>query len=576
MASLELSLSESLLLGFCVEEYRQSRSTLFEVFERRLRPFVPLLTQRKSIALERNDIPDDIEWYSLTRIDPIPEPPRENEVGESQSGKLKKFAAMPSPPQYHFLPATSTPFGDDAFFLGRARSCPRSAFIGNDCRDLGRPPGCPDEAMGKGKVVRIFWDASRRSLVELVIDNIYRTCGSVDSMLIERRAIGREQRWLWDFANFLDARYQMPVAPCDYDYLHEDLPWWVFCGCNDVAVYGLSDRLDAEPCETWDWQTACDAVETIVEQGGESGAFKAGRHFARLVGVSEKFDAAFNIVERCNEHVLYGPEVPFDSWFVEQEFSTTDVAHTELLQVIEGVLSLPVICRCQHARDILEHECAKRRRLGPPSGLGLCAEDSEYHLAPWWTDDIGLSFDTRHDYVAKWANAGASAWLAFGDVLATFRETDRATAGKDRPLPPLRTYQLMGNSSLDRVRAALQLTEQELADEANAGQIPEVVVACVVHGIEALTRRLWGNEFPANRDAKRGVVAVLDHKRKFGQSELEKRFAAVALSLYTAYRNPVAHDFDRFRCTWAETRFFVSGMRVLLDISERLAQQGGG
>lgn len=153
------------------------------------------------------------------------------------------------------------------------------------------------------------------------------------------------------------------------------------------------------------------------------------------------------------------------------------------------------------------------------------------------------------------------------------RETDAATAGKDKPLPPLRAYQLKGDSWVDRVRAALQLAERELASEANAGQQPEIVVTCVAHGIEALARRLWASDFATGDDARRSLVAILDHKRKFAKNDLEQRFATLALSLYTAYRKPAIHDPDKFRCTWAEAHFFVSGMRVLFDISERLVQQ---
>lgn len=47
MPAFELSLSESLLLGFCTEEYQRAGPSIFEVFERRFRPFVPL-TQTKT------------------------------------------------------------------------------------------------------------------------------------------------------------------------------------------------------------------------------------------------------------------------------------------------------------------------------------------------------------------------------------------------------------------------------------------------------------------------------------------------------------------------------------------------
>ena len=40
------------------------------------------------------------------------------------------------------------------------------------------------------------------------------------------------------------------------------------------------------------------------------------------------------------------------------------------------------------------------------------------------------------------------------------------------------------------------------------------------------------------------------------------------------YRNPVVHDFEKFGCSFIEARFFVLGMRTLLELSERIQTAG--
>jgi hypothetical protein len=88
------------------------------------------------------------------------------------------------------------------------------------------------------------------------------------------------------------------------------------------------------------------------------------------------------------------------------------------------------------------------------------------------------------------------------------------------------------------------------------------------NAIECLTKRLWSDHFSAEY---RGQLAAVLHGKLQSLSELQRRFAQVALSLHNAYRNPVAHDLDNFRCSVEEARFFVAGVRVMLDLYERIA-----
>lgn len=213
----------------------------------------------------------------------------------------------------------------------------------------------------------------------------------------------------------------------------------------------------------------------------------------------------------------------------------------------------------------------KRQLAGRPSVLAYNRLEQEGGPVPIYGDDDAYECEVRA-YFERWSHASAAAWLAFGDVVGVLREVDLATLGKDCSLPSLRAFQLRADSSSDAVRAAICLAERELADERNSDHQPKNIVASISHGIEALTKRLWAKDFPTDRDGHRGLLTVLGEKQR-SEDALEARLGAVARTLYITYRNPICHDFDAYSCTWADARFFVAGMRLLLDISEQLVQQ---
>jgi len=119
MPPFEVSLSESLLLGLCVEEHARLRASLFSVLERHLRPFVPLLTQTRWVPVSPDDVPSDVEWYVLMPIEQVRETvspenyhdgtldPKVAEINELMRERLRQ---NPLPPtfEYHFLPTNST------------------------------------------------------------------------------------------------------------------------------------------------------------------------------------------------------------------------------------------------------------------------------------------------------------------------------------------------------------------------------------------------------------------------------------------------------------------------------------
>lgn len=578
MSPFELSLSETLLLGFCREEYRTSSTSLFEVFERRLRSFVPLLTQTKFATVHPDMVPDDIKWYVLTEEGPLPEHSEESGSATKIRSRSRGLA-RPASPKYHFVQSDLPSFEDGNFYSGRSPTLPNVAFVRNECKERSRLPGCPENAISHGSILQISWDRSRRSLIELVIDAVHGACPSPCPELIDRRRIPSKERWLWDFAAFLDETWKGPSPPFNFQPLENEIPWWIVQDGSDHRVFGLSDRLDLCVLDAWEPQIILQAIDKIVS-ADETKVFETGSRFAALVRAGESLDDSFEPLEGL---VCWLDPRADDAGSGREDFEDRlhasaghcDNAHSEVLACLESVLKEECIPRCRHAESILKAELAKRQRLGSPGAFALTPlywDGDTYDSVPWYASEgTEAHSDERYEYLARWSGAGAVAWLAFGDVLATLRETDRLARGADRPLPQLRAYQLHGDSSIDRVRAAVELAERELASETNPSQHPEVIVTCVAHGIEALAKRLWQNEFPTDRNAQRSLVAVLDQKKRFA-NELEQRFASVAMSLYTAYRNPAIHELDQFHCTWAEAQFFISGIRVLFDISERLVQ----
>lgn len=575
MPPFEVSLSESLLLGLCVEEHARLQGLLFSALERYLRPFVPLLTQTRWVPVSPDDVPSDVEWYVLTPIEQVRETvspeshhdgtldPKVAEIIERIREDLRQ---NPPPPtfEHHFLPANSTPLEDDAFCLGRSHSWPRSVFLGNICQDSSLP-GCPTDKAAEGTVLRMFWDKSRRSLVELVLDHVQRSCGTSSNELVERRGVPGPERWLWDFANYLEAKLHVPlIAPNFVTPREDDLPWWSFCDEGGERIFGLTDRLDLVEPDGWETDHVCQAIEQVVTANGHDEIFGVGREFARLICACNRFDAEFEILARASD-----PNDPQGDGLEAER--RTDDAHFEVAERCQHVLGLSVVRRCHHASAILAHELSKRRLAGRPSVVAYNRLHQEGGPVPIYGDDDAFESEVRA-YFERWSHASAAAWLAFGDVVGVLREVDRATLGKDRSLPSLRAFQLRADSSSDAVRAAICLAERELADERNPDHQPKNIVASISHGIEALTKRLWAKDFPTDRDGRRGLLTVLSEKQR-SEDALEARFGAVARTLYITYRNPICHDFDAYNCTWADARFFVAGMRLLFDISEQLVQQ---
>ena len=86
-------------------------------------------------------------------------------------------------------------------------------------------------------------------------------------------------------------------------------------------------------------------------------------------------------------------------------------------------------------------------------------------------------------------------------------------------------------------------------------------------GVEGLVARVW----PLETNRENGIGRTLRDKLHATQ-DLERRFAAIANSLWQQYRRPATHEVD-FACSFQEARYFLTGIWALADLAERIEEK---
>ena len=158
-------------------------------------------------------------------------------------------------------------------------------------------------------------------------------------------------------------------------------------------------------------------------------------------------------------------------------------------------------------------------------------------------------------------------WVAFGEILGTIRDLDQDAKEQDAASVTPRAFGAGRDDTPDRTRQLLNHWEHELAHGPSGMGTPEMAIGGLKDSVEALTKRLWKIEFDARyKGSAGGLPSLLMDKLRLGNTMQERRFAQVALSLYKGYRNEVTHDQDGFECSVSEARYFISGVRVLLEL----------
>jgi hypothetical protein len=158
--------------------------------------------------------------------------------------------------------------------------------------------------------------------------------------------------------------------------------------------------------------------------------------------------------------------------------------------------------------------------------------------------------------------------LAIGAVLGTMRDADDQAYAKDRQSATPRMFMLGPEASMDRVKGQVVMTEQLFDERMGRTFSPEQVIIFSQNVIEGLAKDLWGAEF--SQQTRKGELRNTLQEHIRSPDENEQRFARLALTLYDVYRKPAQHNLRAFQCTWEEARFFHSGMRTLVELSDKI------
>lgn len=162
-----------------------------------------------------------------------------------------------------------------------------------------------------------------------------------------------------------------------------------------------------------------------------------------------------------------------------------------------------------------------------------------------------------------------NAWIAVGEILGVLRDLDVPLMQEDsRAVVPRAFVEI--DATDDEIEKHLRKAEEDLSRGAEGDFLPKYVIAAASPVIEGLTKRVWPNAFQSN-----DVIAVASvlHSHLHDQTpEFERRFASIAVTLYTRYRNVAQHEVERVKLSYDEARFFVAGIRTLLNLSKRIAE----
>lgn len=306
-------------------------------------------------------------------------------------------------------------------------------------------------------------------------------------------------------------------------------------------------------CSVDEWQPniqGADSVESIKEfitrliaENEAAQPFEIGCLFGQLVIAFRHLEVGAYRAERGDEIVDILPTETLMGKPVEY-FSTIQF-HEARRRVIEELLKRRDVQYCHHAQSILTNELWRTQSSGTPE------------------------FDVD-GMVAEMKVSLPPIWLAIGSLLEMFSRMDTEAKHVPEAADDSRMFLLRPDSTADRIRGAISQAEETLRSE-KSSRSPESIVTGLAPAIEALAKRAWMTEFPTDRNGRRALVSILDRKRSTG-TDVEKRFARIAQMMYDTYRNPSAHDFDRFQCSWTDARFFVTGVRNLLEISDLLVK----
>jgi len=319
--------------------------------------------------------------------------------------------------------------------------------------------------------------------------------------------------------------------------------------------------------------------------------FEVGREFGRVVGICEDYAARLTRLEKWTVRVAalerkhpFDPEVddgtyPTVQWNAsKKQFETVfdpdvdavdDIEESEWqpaldwilcrehLEVytttLQGVIVSPMVKRSMYARQCLAY-CSMPEMV--------------------WSPQDYVFRSNQRNAIQHANRSRAMLWLAFGELIGFLRDADSLARSAEWTSAAPRSLRELFDASGGKVRNAIREAELALSadtSEDTAARAVEMVANC----IEALAKRICSIQSSRSQQTQNTLMQELMSKQRSG-TEDEQRFASIAITLYKSYRNPVVHEYEKFQCSVTEARFFVLGMRTLLDLSDRISATGKG
>ena len=295
----------------------------------------------------------------------------------------------------------------------------------------------------------------------------------------------------------------------------------------------------------------------LVSHNGVEQLFKTGLPFGILLRLLDEFEEA-----------LPGPggelyDEFFDMETVDDEYEWESLRGlpSTISKFAESMLDKALVRQSQFAasklRQIKDH---------PPRFVKRWTSQTRTDTGTW-VPAPDLYEECVFQALQESKHSQCAAFLAIGEILGALRDADLAAKEVDWGASTPRAFKVFKSDNSDRVRLILHQVERDLSEKTTPTLVPEDCVGRLGNAIECLTKRLWHNEFSTGYN---GELPNVLHGKMQSPSDIERRFASLALTLYKCYRNPSSHDLDAFRCSLEEARFFVASIRVMLDLYEHI------
>lgn len=526
VTDLLISPSEALLLGLCVGEYAcyqkepvsPPRRYFLDVFKLRIEPQIPTFCAIDVGPLDFHQLPDDVDWGS-----------EGNSLGFARSAPNCIYVRAEGEFYYQRAVCPRRSLSD---WIVAALS-PYLSFGLGDYSVVGR-----DEQQF-GPRLQQLWElvSTGRPLERIggeVPDSIYRVIESIvhhnecQHVYDIGRRFGRLVYAIEDFEHFV---WNLEEAK---QYIIGDLAQAEFESREAAAEHAAEAQWKA-----WlDEQLQSRALMSAEARLGTEEAFK------------EEVKRIREVIYQEHLEPLGDPDL-LNSWEPGAEFRP--VREAAVREAAQELVDGDLVKQCHHANVLLR---------------SLLAAENSPRFDTTDEPDLNNFLTAQLRTIPQVAYARMSVWLAFGEVLGVLRDADLDIRARDAEAMASRAFKLHPADSPDAVLQRLVKVEAELNADVDA--IPEDLIARLAPSIDALAKRVWPQDFMP--PGFRGELAAVFHGRLNSPNNLDRRFASIALSLHKAYRNPAHHQMDDFRCSFEEARFFLAGVRTLVDLWRQIRE----